>query len=77
MIAEDGSRSTRSKKFHKMSEKKKLREYDLETVEREIELIKQKIDHILSRSGGGSDIKIDVSKNEIVNEYFYDSEEEA
>lgn len=56
-----------------------MRDLDLPIVEKEIDILRQKIEVCLAKSGGQSqnDLKQDSGKNEIVIEYFYDSEEEA
>jgi DNA polymerase III alpha subunit (gram-positive type) len=53
--------------------------FDLVIVERELENIKQKIDTVLGNNRSATESNKETTttpKNEIVNEYFYDSEEE-
>ncbi len=55
-----------------------MRKLDLPTIDKEIELVKKQIDIAINedRVQNGRKVSL-VGKNEIVNEYLYDSEEET
>ena len=65
------------KKFLSLSHRE-VRKLDLPTIDKEIELVKKQIDFAINedRVQNGRKVSL-VGKNEIVNEYLYDSEEET